>query len=60
MAITKRGPPKLLFHNILGVNMALSSQLAMLNTENTAEERAKRSKLAKELVNSVYLPAAVG
>ena len=40
--------------------MALSSQLAMLNTQRPAGERAKRSKLAKEMVSWVQLPPATG
>ena len=40
--------------------MALSSQLAMLNTQRPTGERAKRSKLAREMVSSVQLPSATG
>ena len=40
--------------------MALSSQLAMLNTQRPAGERAKRSKLAKEMVSWVQLPRPRG
>ena len=40
--------------------MALSLQLAMLNTQRCAGERAKRSKLAKEMVSWVQIPPATG
>ena len=40
--------------------MALSSQLAMLNNQRPVGERAKRSKLATEMVNRVQLPPATG
>ena len=50
----------MLFHSVPRVSMALSSQLAMLNTQRPAGERAKRSKLAKEMVSWVQLPPATG
>ena len=37
-----------------------SSQFAMLNTRRPAGDRAKRSKLAKEMVSWVQLPPATG
>ena len=40
--------------------MALSSQFTMLNTQHPAGERAKRSKLAKEMVRWVQLPPVTG
>ena len=40
--------------------MALSWELAMLNTQKPAGERDKRSKLAKEMVSWVQLPPATG
>ena len=40
--------------------MALSSQLAMLNTQTPAGERAKRSRLAKKMVSWVQLPPGNG
>ena len=40
--------------------MPLSSQLAMLSTQRPAGERAKRSKLAKEMVTRVQLTPATG
>ena len=40
--------------------MALSSQLTMLSTQRPAGERAKQSKLAKEMVSWVQLPPATG
>ena len=50
----------MLFHDVPRVSMALSSQLAMLNTQMPAGERAKRSKLANEMVSWVQLPPATG
>ena len=50
----------MLLHNVPRVSMALSSQLAMLNTQRPAAKRAKRSKLAKEMVSLVQLPPATG
>ena len=40
--------------------MALSWPLAMLNTQRPAGERAKRLKLAKEMVSWVQLPPTTG
>ena len=40
--------------------MTLSSQLAMLNTQRPAGERARRLKLAKEMLSGVQLPPATG
>ena len=57
---TSSPPSQLLFHNVPRVSMALASQLAMLNTQRPAGERAKRSKLAKEMVSWVQLPLATG
>ena len=50
----------MLFHKVPRVLMALSSQLAMLNPQRPAGERAKRSRLAKEMVSWVQLPPATG
>ena len=49
----------MLFHDVPRVSMALSSPLAMLNTQRPAGERAKRSKLANEMVRWVH-PIAPG
>ena len=46
----------MLFHNVPRVSMALSWQLAMLNTQRAAGERANWSKLATEMVGCVQLP----
>ena len=48
----------MLFHNVPRVSIALSLQLAMLNTQRPAGERAKRSKLAKGMMSSVQMPLA--
>ena len=48
----------MLLHDVPRVSMALSSQLAMLNTQRPAGERAKRLKLAKEMPSRVQLPVA--
>ena len=50
----------MIFHNARRVSMALSSQLAMLNTQRPAGERAKRLKWAEEMVSWVQLPPATG
>ena len=51
---------QLIFHNVPRVSMALPSYLAVLDTQRPAGERAKRSKLAQEMVSSVQLPPAKG
>ena len=50
----------MLFHNVPRVSLALSSQLAMHNTQRPAGERARQSKLAKEMVSWVQSPPATG
>ena len=50
----------MLFRNVPRVSVALSSQLAMPNTQRPVGERDKQLKLGKAMVSWVRFPPATG